>query len=120
VSSTYRDHDQILQSVRTLTVFDIMRGVQFDETVSSLSEAVVVVHDALSHFTCLNVCIVQRNKEYCPEGSRESSVGIAAGWTFGVRFPARRRDFFLLHSGQTSGVHPAFRLMGTVGFSPRG
>jgi hypothetical protein len=30
--------------------------------------------------------------------SRDSSVGIAAGWTAGLQFPAGARDFSLLHS----------------------
>jgi hypothetical protein len=41
-------------------------------------------------------------------GARDSSVGIATGWTTGVRFPAGARDFNLLCNVQTgSGAHPA-------------
>jgi hypothetical protein len=43
---------------------------------------------------------------YCR--SRDSSVGIETGWTAGVRFPAEKREFSLLHGVQTgSGAHPA-------------
>jgi hypothetical protein len=41
-------------------------------------------------------------------------IGIATGWTAGVRFPAGARDISLLHSFQTgSGAHPASYPMGT-------
>jgi hypothetical protein len=47
------------------------------------------------------------------------SVGIATGWTAGVRFRAGARDFSLLHSVQTcSGVHLASYTMGSGGFFP--
>jgi hypothetical protein len=51
--------------------------------------------------------------------SRDSLVGIATGWTAGVRFPAGVRDISLRHSVQTgSGAHPASYPMGTgVSFS---
>jgi hypothetical protein len=50
----------------------------------------------------------------CLDRSRASVVGIAMGWVAGIRFPARARDFFLLHSFQTgSGAHPASYPMGT-------
>jgi hypothetical protein len=46
--------------------------------------------------------------------SRDSSVGIAAGWTASVRFPAGASDFPLLHSLQTgSWSHPASYPVGT-------
>jgi hypothetical protein len=48
--------------------------------------------------------------------SRDSSVGIAMGWTAGVRFPAGARDSSLLHSAQAgSGSHPASYPIGTGG-----
>jgi hypothetical protein len=51
--------------------------------------------------------------------SRDSSVGIATGWTTGVRFPAGARDFSLLHRVQTgSGAHPASYTIGTGGSFP--
>lgn len=67
-------HDQIFQSVGTLIVFAMKRGVQFDERFSSVSEGVVVVHDVLSHFTILNLCAVQRNKStvLCEAGIAQS------------------------------------------------
>jgi hypothetical protein len=44
---------------------------------------------------------------YIEAMSRDSSIGIATGKA-GVRFPARARDFPLLHSVQTgSGAHPS-------------
>jgi hypothetical protein len=49
---------------------------------------------------------------------RDSSVGVATGWTAGVQFPARGKRFSLLHSVQTgSGAHPASYPMGTGGGS---
>jgi hypothetical protein len=37
---------------------------------------------------------------------RDSSVGIATGWTAGVRFPAEAKRFSVLHSVHTgSGTH---------------
>jgi hypothetical protein len=51
--------------------------------------------------------------------SRDSSVGIATGWTVGAQFPARERDYSLLHSVQTgSGVHPASYPMDTGALYP--
>jgi hypothetical protein len=51
--------------------------------------------------------------------SQDSSVGIAMGWSAGVRFPVRARDFYLLYSVQTgSGAHPASYPMGTGVQSP--
>jgi hypothetical protein len=48
--------------------------------------------------------------------SRDSTVGIATGWTAGVRFPARARDISLLHSVHTSSeAHPASYPVGTGG-----
>jgi hypothetical protein len=48
------------------------------------------------------------------EWSRESSVGIATGWTAEVRFPAATRDFPLLHNVQTgAGAYPASYKQGT-------
>jgi hypothetical protein len=45
-----------------------------------------------------------------------SSIGIAAGWTAGIRFPARARGFSLPHSVYTGpGVHPASYPMVTGG-----
>jgi hypothetical protein len=38
------------------------------------------------------------NISYIFSGSRDSSVGIAAGWTAGVRFPTGAVGFSLLHS----------------------
>jgi hypothetical protein len=44
----------------------------------------------------------------------QSVLRRATSWTTGVRFPARLRDFSLLHSVQTgSGVHLASYAMGT-------
>jgi hypothetical protein len=44
-------------------------------------------------------------------------IGVATGWMARVRFPARERDFSLLHSIQTgSGALPASYAMGTEGF----
>jgi hypothetical protein len=63
---------RFFQSVGTLIVFAMKRGVQFHERVSLLSEGVVVAHDVLSHVAFLNVYIVQRNKECCPVESRDS------------------------------------------------
>jgi hypothetical protein len=39
---------------------------------------------------------------YCVIASWDSSVGIATGWTAGVRFPAEARNYF-----SVSGAHPA-------------
>jgi hypothetical protein len=51
--------------------------------------------------------------------SRDSSVGIAAGWTTQVRFPVGQ-DFSFLHSVQTgSGVHPISYPRDTWGDFPR-
>jgi hypothetical protein len=51
---------------------------------------------------------------------RDSSVGIATGWTTRVRFPALQ-DYSLLHVVQTgSGAHPASYPVGTWGFFPGG
>jgi hypothetical protein len=48
---------------------------------------------------------------------RDSSVGIATGWTARVRFLTGARDFYLLHSVQTvSGTHPDSYSMGTGGY----
>jgi hypothetical protein len=48
--------------------------------------------------------------------SRDSSVGIATGWTVGVSFPTGAKDFALLLSVQTgSRVHSAFYPIGTEG-----
>jgi hypothetical protein len=47
---------------------------------------------------------------YCMSGAanRDSALGIATGWTTGVRFRAGERDFPLLYSVQTgAGAHPA-------------
>jgi hypothetical protein len=53
--------------------------------------------------------------------SRNSSVGIATGWTAGVRFPVEAKDFSLLHSGQTgSGAHPASHPLDTGDSFPGG
>jgi hypothetical protein len=52
--------------------------------------------------------------------SRDSSVGIAMGWTAGVRFPAVK-NFSLLHVVQNdSGAHPAHYPMGAGAHSPGG
>jgi hypothetical protein len=52
-------------------------------------------------------------------GSRDSSVGMATGWTAGVRFPAGARDFSFLRSIQDcSGAHPASYPMDTKGSFP--
>jgi hypothetical protein len=52
--------------------------------------------------------------------NRDSSVGIATGWTAGVRFLARARDVSLLHSIRTcSEAHPVSNTMGIVGPSSR-
>jgi hypothetical protein len=57
---------------------------------------------------------------WIPCRSRDSSVGIAKGWTARVRFPAVQ-DFSLLPSVQTgSGAHPASYPMGTGGSFPGG
>jgi hypothetical protein len=51
--------------------------------------------------------------------SRDSTVGIATGWTAGARFPEGLRDFSLLHSAQTGpGAHPASNAY--RGLFPRG
>jgi hypothetical protein len=43
--------------------------------------------------------------------SRDSSVGIATGWTAGSRFSAGARDFSLLHIVQTSSVvYPSYAM----------
>jgi hypothetical protein len=56
-------------------------------------------------------------KYVAKDSSRDSSVGIATGWTAGVRLPAVQ-DFSLLHSVQTgSGTHPASYPV-TSGFTP--
>jgi hypothetical protein len=53
-------------------------------------------------------------------GSRDSSVGIATGWTARVLFPAMK-DFPVLCSVQTdSGAHPASCPLGTRGSFPQG
>jgi hypothetical protein len=50
----------------------------------------------------------------CRFRSRISLVGIATGWTTGVRFLVRARDFSLLHSVQTGfQAYLASYLMGT-------
>jgi hypothetical protein len=55
---------------------------------------------------------LEMNISEIPSSGRDSSVGIATGWTARVRFPAVR-DFSLLHSVQTgSEVHPASYPMG--------
>jgi hypothetical protein len=46
---------------------------------------------------------------------RDNSVGIATGWTTGVRCLAGVRDFSLLHSVQTGSGDPASYRMGTGG-----
>jgi hypothetical protein len=52
---------------------------------------------------------------------RDSSDGIATGWTAGVRFPSKARDFSLFHNLQTgSGAHPASYPMDTGGSFPGG
>jgi hypothetical protein len=52
--------------------------------------------------------------------SRDSSIGIATGWTTGVIFLAGTIDFSLLHRVQADpGAHPASYTMGTGGFSLR-
>jgi hypothetical protein len=71
------------------------------------------------------VCVSLRpcglfNDAFSIEVRRDSSVGIATGWTAGVRFPAGARNFSVLHSVQIgSGAHPASSPMGAGG-SPRG
>jgi hypothetical protein len=70
------------------------------------------------NFTFFNLPVfLERNlsKSVLRNRSRDSSVGIATGWTDGVRLPAGARDFSLLHSVQTNcGAHPASYPMGTV------
>jgi hypothetical protein len=49
----------------------------------------------------------------------ESLIGMATGWTVGVRYLAGTRNCSLLHSVQTgSGVHPISYAMGTAGCFP--
>jgi hypothetical protein len=58
-------------------------------------------------------------KKIGDDESRDGSIGIATG--YGVRFPAERSDFSLLHSVQLdSEAHPAVYPMGTGDFFPRG
>jgi hypothetical protein len=46
-------------------------------------------------------------------------IGIATGWTAGVRFRAKLRDFSLFHSVETgSGSYPALYPMGIAALSP--
>jgi hypothetical protein len=53
--------------------------------------------------------------------SSESSVGIATGWTAGVRFPTGETDHSHLYSFDTgSGPHPASYQMRILGHFPRG
>jgi hypothetical protein len=57
----------------------------------------------------------------CAQYNLMHSFKNSTGWTPGVRFPARQRDFSLLFSVQTgSGAHPASYSMGTGGSFPGG
>jgi hypothetical protein len=59
-----------------------------------------------------------RNFLYFVE-SPDGSFGIATGWTAGVRFSVRERDFFVLHSVQAdSEAHPASYPVDTGGSFP--
>jgi hypothetical protein len=68
----------------------------------------------------LQVCMPQRLSIYCFfSDNTNSSLGIATGYTAGVRLPVGERDVSLLHSVQTgSGVHPASYPMGIGGALP--
>jgi hypothetical protein len=55
------------------------------------------------------------------KGRQYISIGIATGWTTGVRLPTGTRDFSLLYSVQTgSEAHPASYPMGIGGSFPGG
>jgi hypothetical protein len=54
------------------------------------------------------LCQMKIRELLLAEGSRDSSAGITAGWTIGIRGPTGARDFTLLHSVETgSGAHPS-------------
>lgn len=123
VPSRYRafigDHDQISQSVGTLIVFAIKRGVQFSERVSPLSEGVVAVHSVLSYFAFSNYALYKEIKSTVLWGAGIARYRCVLDGCGSI--PAREIYFSLLHSGHTcSGVHPASRIMATVGFFPQG
>jgi hypothetical protein len=76
--------------------------------------------DTLEKISILGSFIIVLSTKYDLDDSikwsRDSAVGIATGWTAGVRLPAGERDFSLLQTSQTgSEVHQPSYLMGARG-----
>jgi hypothetical protein len=86
----------------------LLIGLPFDVKMEAIcvSETGCELHGVTSQATILFIVAAVRTSnpalnlatQKLPCTSRDSSVGIATGWTAGVRFPAGVRDFNILHS----------------------
>jgi hypothetical protein len=91
--------------VHGLAVYNAEKYISINQTRNVMADVdntlQYPLQSALNHHSLRNSTHNHNNS------SRDSSVSIATGCTDGVRFPARARDFSLLHSVQTaSGAHP--------------
>jgi hypothetical protein len=95
---------------------------ELHEVTSQKTVLVIVPTSITSNLTILYYVIAEFKKILIWKlYSRDSSVGLATGWTARFRFPTGKSDLSLLHSAQTCCVdHPASYPMNTGGSFPGG